>query len=138
MYLKCADFAQFLRTWVDFTAPFHKHRVTSREKDVAARLLVQYFKLKDSVTNADGKTNEDTLYELMWTRRSRKDMMDSLQMSQAHFQSILATLKTSGFLNGTKIEQRFIPNISPSEKRLFLGVVFDMSSKDNSIQSAEE
>ena len=44
--LKCTD-DTFLRLWIEFLAPFHK--LTARERDVAARIIAQYFKLKEKV-----------------------------------------------------------------------------------------
>lgn len=46
IYLKCTE-NSFYRVWMEFLAPFHK--LTSRERDVAAQLLEQYFRLRDGV-----------------------------------------------------------------------------------------
>lgn len=129
VYLKCSSEAQFIRTWVEFLTPFH--RLTARERDVAARIIVQYFRLKEGVQDPE------VLRDVLWSKKSRKDMMDSLKMSQPHFQMVLAKLKNSGFLVDGTVNSRYIPNIG-DDPRFCLQIVYDWSSKDNPIRHAEE
>ena len=123
IYLKCTG-TSFYRMWIEFLAPFHK--LTSRERDVAARIIAQYFKLKDSIPDPE------MLKEVMWSHTSRKDMRESLGMSQAHFQMILAKLRTSGVLLDGDINPKYIPHIS-EDPRFMLSIVFDWSSTTNPI-----
>lgn len=125
--LKCTG-DSFLRVWIEFLAPFHK--LTSRERDVAARVLAQYFKLKDQVSDPV------LVNEVLWSFNSRKDMRESLGMSQAHFQMILAKLKACGFIEGDSINKRYIPNIS-EDPRFVLSIIFDWSSPNNPIRAKE-
>lgn len=127
--LKCEDFNQFIKVWITFLKPFH--RLTPSESDVAARILVQYFKLKASVPD------QNILYELLWTSKSRKDIMDSLKISRAWFQMVLSTLKSSGFLEGNRINPRYIPHIT-DESRFLLDIVFDWSSPSKPIDNEKE
>lgn len=120
----------FYRSWIEFLTPYHK--LTAREKDVAARLLMQYFRFRDNVPD------DDVLRELMWSKKSRTDIMASLGMSQAHLQMILAKLKTSGFLKDGSINPRFLPHKVQGESRFMLQVVFDWSSEKNPIRHGEE
>lgn len=123
--LKCTE-DSFYRTWIEFLTPFHK--LTAREKDVAARILMQYFKFKDNVPDPD------VLRDLLWSSRSRKDIMTSLKMSQAHFQMVLAKLRSSKFLmEDDEINPRYIPHKYMTEPRFMLQVVFDWSSHDKPI-----
>lgn len=125
-YNKCTA-ASFYRMWVEMLTPYHK--LTSREKDVAARLLMQYFRFKENVPDPD------VLNELLWSTSSRRDMMASLKMSHAHFQMVLAKLRTSGFLNKDgSIYERYIPHKRDGEPRLMLQVVFDWSSPENPVK----
>ena len=128
IYLKCTD-TSFYRMWIEFLAPFHK--LTARERDVAARIIAQYFKLKDSIPDPE------MLKEVMWSHTSRKDMRESLGMSQAHFQMILAKLKTSGVLLEGDINPKYIPHISENP-RFMLSIVFDWSSPQNPINGQEQ
>ncbi len=121
----CTD-TSFYRAWMEFLTPYH--RLTSREKDVAARLLMQYFRFRGSVPDPD------VLRELMWSKTSRKDLMASLKMSQAHFQMVLAKLRESGFIKDGDINPRFLPHIVEGEPRFMLQVVFDWSSDRNPIR----
>ena len=123
IYLKCTD-ASFYRMWIEFLAPFHK--LTSREREVAARIIAQYFKLKDSIPDPE------MLKEVMWSHTSRKDMRESLKMSQAHFQMILAKLRTSGVIVDGDINPKYIPHTT-EEPRFMLSIVFDWSSKASPI-----
>ena len=127
IYLKCTD-SSFYRMWIEFLAPFHK--LTSREREVAARIIAQYFKLKDSIPDPE------VLKEVMWSHTSRKDMRESLKMSQAHFQMILAKLRTSGVIVDGDINPKYIPHIS-EDPRFLLSIVFDWSSQAKPINVSE-
>lgn len=128
IYLKCtAD--SFFRTWVEFLAPFHK--LTARERDVAARIIAQYFKFRESISDPI------IINEMLWTNNSRKDMRESLGMSQAHFQMILAKLRSSGMLvENDSIEPRYLPHLG-EDPRLLLSIIFDWSTKQNPIRGKE-
>ena len=123
IYLKCTP-DSFYRMWMEFLTPFHK--LTSREKDVAARIIAQYFKLKESIPDPE------VLRDVLWSRNSRKDMMTSLGMSQAHFQMILAKLRTSGVLLDGDINPKYIPHTT-EDPRFMLSIVFDWSSPSNPV-----
>ena len=123
IFLKCTDIS-FYRMWIEFLAPFHK--LTARERDVAARIIVQYFKLKDSIPDPE------MLKEVMWSHTSRKDMRESLGMTQAHFQMILAKLRTSGVLIDGDINPKYIPHTT-GDPRFMLSIVFDWSSTSNPV-----
>lgn len=123
IYLKCTG-TSFYRMWIEFLAPFHK--LTARERDVAARIIAQYFKLKESIPDPE------MLKEVMWSHTSRKDMRESLGMTQAHFQMILAKLRTSGVLVDGDINPKYIPHIN-EDPRFMLSIVFDWSSSGNPI-----
>ena len=114
LYHKCTD-RSFYRDWLTFLEPFHK--LTSREMDVAARILRQYFTLRETIKDPD------VLHEVMWMPSSRKDMRTSLGMTPAHFQIQLANLKKAGFLRqDNSIEPRFIPHTA-GDPRFYLLVV---------------
>lgn len=121
--LKCTE-DSFLRTWMEFLAPFH--RLTSRERDVAARLLKQYFRLKAEIDDPE------VLRDVLWSRTSRKDMMTSLGMSSAHFQMVLAKLKKAGIIVNDDLNPKFIPHMSDNPRHM-LCIVFDWSSPSHRI-----
>lgn len=122
---KCTQ-TSFFRALLEF---FPSLKLSSREKDVAARILIQYFKLKESIQDPE------VLRELLWSQNSRKDMRESLGMSQAHFQMILGKLRSSEFLVDGHINSVYIPHMSPDEPRFMLCVVFDWSSPSNPINN---
>ena len=115
MRVKCTQ-DSFYRAWVEFLTPFHK--LTKREREVMARIIYQYFRLKESVDDPE------LLKDVMWSHTSRKDMRESLKMTQAHFQMALAKLKTAGVLIDGDIEPRYLPHKTEGSK-FILNVVFD-------------
>lgn len=129
IYLKCTE-DSFYRMWIEFLTPFHK--LTAREKDVAARIIMQYFRFKDSVPDPE------VLRELLWSARSRKDIRDSLGMTRAHFQMVLAKLRESGIIIDGDINPRYIPHKVPDDPRFMLQIVYDWSSPRNPISRGEK
>lgn len=119
----------FFRAWVEFLTPYH--HLTPRERDVAARIIMQYFRLKDSISDPE------VLREILWAQTSRRDMRESLGMSTAQFQMILATLRESQFLIGNDINPRYIPNMT-GEPRFLLSVLFDWSTPANPVNNGSE
>ena len=128
IYLKCNE-ASFFRMWIEMLAPFHK--LTAREREVAARIIAQYFKLRDSLPDPA------MLREVLWSQTSRKDMRESLKMSQAHFQMILAKLRTSGVIVDGDINPKYIPHMDENP-RFMLSIVFDWSSQSRPINAERQ
>lgn len=120
--LKCSD-ESFFRMWIEFLTPFHK--LADREKDVAARLLSQYFKLKDQCSDMA------VLKQLLLSTTSRQDMRNSLGMSVAHFQMCLGKLRSSGVIVDEFINPKFVPHLDDDRRTFELRVVFDWTSKGN-------
>lgn len=128
IYLKCTD-VSFYRMWFEMLTPFHK--LTSRERDVAARVIVQYFKLKEEIQD------RELLKDVLWSHTSRKDMRESLGMSQAHFQMILAKLRDAGVLVDGDVNPKYIPHVT-DDPRFMLSIVFDWSSQANPVSDGQE
>lgn len=126
--VKCPQ-GKFLRSWMEFLTPYH--HLTVREKDVAARIIEQYFKFREATED------DETLKELLWTHTSRKDMRESLGLSQPYFQIVLARLKQAGFLKADGgIEERYIPRVTGRPFHTLL-VLFDMSTPQNPVHATE-
>ncbi len=125
IYLKCTE-DSFYRLFMEFLAPFHK--LTARERDVAARILAQYFRLKESIPDPD------VLRDVLWSQKSRKDMRESLKMSPAHFQMVLAKLRENGVTKNDDLDPRYIPH-KGEDPRFMLSIIFDWSSPENPIKN---
>lgn len=124
--LKCTE-DSFYRLWVEFLAPFHK--LTTRERDVAARVIAQYVKLKQSISDPA------VLDEVLWSQTSRNDMRESLKMSKPYFQMVVGKLRDTGIITSTGINSRFLPHMpEDGSPRYILSVVFDWSSASNPIR----
>lgn len=128
--VECPNESSFFRAWMEFMTPFHK--LTSREKDVAARIIMQYFKFRETVSDPE------VLKELLWSRSSRKDIMDSLKMSQAHFQMVLAKLRTAGVIQNGTLYNKYIPDMIPGDSRFMLGIYFNWSSPKHPAKGGPE
>lgn len=126
--VKCTE-DSFYRMWIEFLAPFHK--LTSRERDVAARIIQQYFKLKERVDDPV------LLKEVMWSQQSRKDMRESLGMSQAHFQMVLKSLRDANVLVDGDLNKAYIPNKGP-EPRFTMCVLYDWSSDKQKVDEKKQ
>lgn len=122
--LKCTE-DSFFRLWIEFLAPFHK--LTSRERDVAARVIAQYLKLKKSITDPV------VLDEVLWSQTSRNDMRESLKMSKPYFQMIIGKLKEVGIIGDVGINPNYLPDMT-EEPRFLLSILFDWSSSRNPIK----
>ena len=126
--LKCTA-ESFYRLWVEFLTPFHK--LTSRERDVAARIIAQYIKLRNTIDDPS------VLEEVLWSQTSRKDMRESLGMSKAHFQMILGKLREVGMVTEGGVNSRYLPHMT-DEPRYMLSILFDWSSDTNPIRNGQE
>lgn len=122
--LKCTE-DSFFRLWVEFLAPFHK--LTSRERDVAARVIAQYLKLQKSISDPV------VLDEVLWSQTSRNDMRESLKMSKPYFQMIVGKLKEVGIITDLGINRNYLPDMT-EEPRFLLSILFDWSSSVNPIK----
>ena len=122
--VKCTE-TSFYRMWFDFLAPFH--RLTKREREVAARILAQEFKLRESIEDPVVRN------EILWSKTSRKDMRESLKMSPEFFQMNINKLKQAEVLfEDNRINPKYIPN-KGEEPRFIMGVWYDWSTPDNPV-----
>lgn len=99
---------------------------------------MQYFRLKDRVAGDDTNDAErkELLKALLWSKKSKQDMMCSLGMTPEHFQMIIGKLKKAKFLTeDNDIWPRFIPNKMPDDKRFMLQIVYDWSSQSAPIKN---
>ena len=123
--LRCTG-ESFYRMWVEMLTPFHK--LTNRERDVMARIISQRFKLQESISDPA------MLKEVLWSQTSRKDMRESLKMSQANFQMTLSKLHKAKVLVDGDIRPELIPH-KGDEPRFCLQIIYDWSSKANPIDA---
>jgi len=122
--IKCANRSSFFRAWVEMMATSHK--LAARQMDVFARVLEQDYIFEQKVKDPD------VALELLWTNSSRKDMRESLGMSQPHFNLALTELRRAGVLLGEddKINPKYKPHLT-EDPRFGLLVLFDWSSPSN-------
>ena len=110
------------RLFVEFLTPYH--HLTSRESDVFAVIIEQYFRLRSQCESPS------MVRTLLWSSASRADLRRMLGMSQPHFQMVITKLREKGVLKGEDINPKFLPHISPDSRSLELRVIFDYSTKE--------
>ena len=108
----------FYKYWMIFLKPFHN--LTNKEMDVAAKIL-QYRQRLSKIIKDDTVLND-----VLLSRENRKKIREELDITPAHLQVILSTLKGVGFLNDGKVNPRFIPRIN-NDKQFNLLMNFDFS-----------
>ena len=64
--------------------------------------------------------------------------MNSLQMSTAHFQMVVAKLRSAKFLIGNDINPQYIPHKITGDTRFMLTVIYDWSTPNNPIRRETE
>lgn len=119
----------FFRAWVEFLTPFH--HLTAREKEVMARIIAQYFKLKESIQD------KELLRDVLWSQSSCKDMRESLNMSPAFFRMTLAKLRSAGVIRDGDLYYKYLPNLG-EDPRFCLQIVFDWSTPENRIHADKQ
>lgn len=132
-YVKCSK-EDMLRKWIEFLTPYH--HLANRERDVFAVIMNQYFRLK---SQCDDPVMVRTL---LWASKSRAEMRRILNMSQPHFQMVLAKLRDRGALlkheinrDNIKITEydindRYLPHITQSSRSFEYRIIFDYSTPE--------
>ena len=110
----------FFRYWLEFLKPFHN--LTNKEMEVAAKILQYRYNLSKVVSD------EEVLGTLLLSRENRKKIREDLNITAAHLQVILSTLKSVGFIKENSVNPRFIPRLN-NEKQFNLLMSFDLSSE---------
>lgn len=114
----------FFEYWLKFIKPLHN--LSERDMTIAAEFLKKRFELEQ--TTSDPRM----LDEFTFCTSNRKEIREKYNMSVSNFQVVLAHLRNLGFLNGNKINPKFIPRrLNRDDKSYQLLIYFDLNSKDN-------
>lgn len=108
----------FFKYWMIFLKPFHN--LTNKEMDVAAKILQHRHSLSKAIKD------EKILNEVLLSRENRKKIREELDITTAHLQVILSTLKSVNFIKDGMVNPRFIPRIN-NNKQFNLLMSFDFS-----------
>lgn len=101
-----------------FLKPFHN--LTNKEMDVAAKILQHRHFLSKAIKD------EKILNDVLLSRENRKKIREELDITTAHLQVILSTLKSVNFIKDGMVNPRFIPRIN-NNKQFNLLMSFDFS-----------
>lgn len=116
--LKSSLSGKFFRMWLEFLRPFHK--LTERETDVMAAFLKERFELSKVVSD------QEVLNKLTMSEDTKRKVRDDCNISQTHFQVIMAKLKKSKIIKDGKIEPKFIPRVQHDAKSFQLLLAFEL------------
>lgn len=108
----------FFKYWMIFLKPFHN--LTNKEMDVAAKILQHRHSLSRAIKD------EKILNDVLLSRENRKKIREELDITTAHLQVILSTLKSVNFIKDGMVNPRFIPRIN-NNKQFNLLMSFDFS-----------
>ena len=97
----------FFRYWVEFLAPIHK--LSRRDADVFASLLFERYKLSKVISDSRIVGN------MLLSSEVRKSVCDYQQMTGAHLNTCLGTLRKNRVLVENDINPKFIPIFSSGE-----------------------
>lgn len=111
--------SSFFLYWLDFLRPFHK--LTSVETKVLAGLLRERHLLSKVITD------EKLLDRVVLGKDTRKKLVDSCAISANNLSVTLASLKTKGIIVDSRINKRYIPNLSQGSKQYEMILSFSIN-----------
>lgn len=94
---------------------------------VLAGILAKRFELLNIV-------RDYTLVEkLLKSPESKRDIRESLKMSQSQFNILYSKLKICGAINDNKINPKYIPNVQQESNEYRLILIFDINNDDEKV-----
>lgn len=109
----------FFRFWFEFLRPFHN--LTERETQVAASLLKRRYELSKVIQD------ETILDKVVMSEDTKKEVRDECNLSLPHFQVIMGKLRKSKVIVDSRINPRFIPNITEESGSFRLLLNFELN-----------
>lgn len=109
----------FFKYWLEFLKPFHN--LTDREMQVAAALLKKRYELSRVI-------KDDTILDkVVLSEDTRRVLREECNISLAHFQVIMGKLKKSKIILDSKVNPRFIPNVTEETGSFRLLLNFELT-----------
>ena len=106
----------FFRIWIEFLTPLHS--LTNKEKDVAAILLKERYKLSKAV-------NDPALLDrILLGDETKNTIKEELKITEAFLRVIFRKLKSTKFIVDNKINIKFIPKNLKDDDTMFQLLVF--------------
>lgn len=111
----------FFRIWIEFLTPLHS--LTNKEKDVAAILLKERYKLSKAV-------NDPALLDrILLGDETKNTIKEELKITEAFLRVIFRKLKSTKFIVDNKINAKFIPkNLKDGDTMFQLLFFFDLKN----------
>ena len=109
----------FFRFWFEFLRPFHN--LTDREMQVASSLLKRRYELSKVIQD------EVILDKVVMSEDTKKVVREECNISLPHFQVIMGKLRKNKVILDSRINPRFIPNITEEHGSFRLLLNFELS-----------
>ncbi len=109
--------SNFFRLWVSFLSPYHD--LTDREADVLTCLLKSRHELLKEITN------EDLLYQVLFSEKNKRKIYTELGISNLNFNVLVARLKKKNLIINDKINNRFIPALKSDSNEFKILILFE-------------
>lgn len=110
----------FFHYWLEFLTPFHQ--LTPRAVDVATAFLKHRFDLSKVILDST------ILEKSVMGEDVKKEIMEELGITPAHFLVIMGKLKKSGFIVDNKINPRYIPRVTEENGNFKLMLLFTFNN----------
>ena len=109
----------FFRFWFEFLRPFHN--LTDREMQVASSLLKRRYELSKVIQD------EVILDKVVMSEDTKKVVREECNISLPHFQVIMGKLRKNKVILDSRINPRFIPNLTEEQGSFRLLLNFELS-----------
>lgn len=112
--------ANFYKYWLEFMRPMNK--LTSKEIDVLAVLLLKRFELSKSIIDSN------VLDTILLGAEVKRQIREDLKLSANHFHVVISKLKKVGIIRDNQINKKFVPNVEQDATGYKLTLLFDFSN----------
>lgn len=114
----------FFTNWLLFLKPFHK--MTDRQILLAAQFLKTRYELSKSISD-DSLLDEHVLSDVTKTK-----IRENCNLTPAFFNVLMRDLRLHHFIEGNKINPKYVPKITSSQDNFTLMLLFEFKDKNDS------
>ena len=115
----------FVRIWFELLRI--RHRLTTREMDVAAALVKKWFILRESTTD------DLVLNKTLFSKETKREICADLGITEAHFRTVFQQLKINGIVENGRLNPQYIPKYKKGTPFRLVFIISDAGGirKDN-------
>lgn len=116
----------FFVYWLQFLEPFHN--LPPKILLVCAALLKKRYELSQKITD------DELVDKILLSKESAKELRETCSVSLQHYHNALCLLRKAKILVDNRVNQRFIPHVTPDSKNFKLLLLFDLDGSKNNKQ----